>query len=76
MRKGQKKVYIELAVIRDRLQARMQYKNPDNAFKVLMICFEKAKKYPGWARNVRRRGFSTRAAKEFAEYVGYPIHES
>ena len=70
------KKYIALSVIRDRLQARMNYKNPDNALKVLMICFEKARKYPGWARNIRRRGFTYKNAKEFAEYVGYPIHET
>ena len=67
---------IKLSVLQERLQARMNYDEPRSAFKALLVGFEKAKKYPGWVRNVRRRGLSMRVAHEFAEYVGYPIDKS
>ena len=67
---------IELSDMQDRLQAIMNYDDPKSAFKALLVCFEKAKKYPGWVRNVRKRGLSMRVAHEFAEYVGYPIDKA
>ena len=67
---------IELTDMMNRLQKRMNYDRPQAAFKALLYGFEKAKKYPGWVRNARRRGLTPSVAHEFAEYVGYPIDKS
>lgn len=66
---------IPLDSLRDNLQARMHYKNPDYALKVLLICFARKRKYfSGWAGSVKKKGWmSPYVARQFAEYCGYPI---
>ena len=71
-----KECIIKLTDMQDRLQAIKHYDDAQFAFKALLVCFEKAKKYPGWVRNARRRGLSPKVAHEFAEYVGYPIDKA
>ena len=64
---------IKVAEMQRRLQARMNYKNPERAMNILLLGFQKARKYIGWAMNARRNGMIPSVAHEFAEYVGYPI---
>ena len=70
-----KKVY--LADMRKRLQAIMNYDQADKAFEALLFGWNKHRGASGACLDsLKRRGcMSTRLAKEFADYVGYPIDE-
>ena len=67
-----------LADMLKRLQARMNYKKPKDAFNTLLICFGKKKRHKtGWAGVIKRKGWmSPYIAHEFANYVGYPIDQN
>ena len=67
-----------LCDMQQRLQARMHYDNPQNAFHTLLICFGHFKKHKtGWAGCIVRQGWmSLYIAREFAKYVGYPIDKN
>ena len=69
---------IYLSDMLQRLQARMNYKDPQYAFHTLLICFGHFKKHKtGWAGNIMRQGWmSPYMAHEFAKYVGYPIDQN
>ena len=69
---------IELFDMKARLQSHMHYEKPDEAFDALLLGFEKhTKRYSGFARDARKRGYLPRAtAHEFAEYCGYPIDQN
>ena len=68
---------IRLSDMQNRLQAIMHYDNPESAMKTLLYGFEKWSKRVGWARNTRFNGFmSPSVAREFANYVGLPIHKN
>ena len=69
---------IYLSDMLQRLQARMNYKDPQYAFHTLLICFGHFKKHKtGWAGNIMRQGWmSPYMAREFAKYVGYPIDQN
>ena len=71
--KEENRVYLDDMMAR--LQAQMNYKDPQSAFDTLLICFGKHKKHKtGWAGALRRKGWvSPYLAHEFAKYVGYPI---
>ena len=60
------------------LQKRMNYDNPQSAFEVLLIGFGHYKKHKtGWAGYIRRQGWmSPYMAREFANYIGYPIDKN
>ena len=66
---------IYLSDMQQRLQARMNYKDPQSAFRTLLLCFGKYKRHKtGWAGHIIRQGWTTPyIAREFAKYVGYPI---
>ena len=67
-----------LADMLKRLQARMNYEKPKDAFNTLLICFGKKKRHKtGWAGQIKRKGWmSPYIAHEFANYVGYPIDQN
>ncbi len=69
---------IYLSDMLQRLQARMNYKDPQYAFHTLLICFGHFKKHKtGWAGYLMRQGWmSPYMAREFAKYVGYPIDQN
>ena len=69
---------IYLSDMLQRLQARMNYKDPQYAFHTLLLCFGHFKKHKtGWAGNIMRQGWmSPYMAREFAKYVGYPIDQN
>ncbi|MBR4705874.1 MAG: hypothetical protein IKP02_09845 [Paludibacteraceae bacterium] len=69
---------IYLSDMLQRLQARMNYKDPQYAFHTLLICFGHFKKHKtGWAGYIMRQGWmSPYMAREFAKYVGYPIDQN
>ena len=69
---------IYLSDMLQRLQARMNYKDPQYAFHTLLICFGHFKKHKtGWAGYIMRQGWmSPYMAREFAKYVGYPIEQN
>ena len=69
---------IYLSDMLQRLQARMNYKDPQYAFHTLLICFGHSKKHKtGWAGYLMRQGWmSPYMAREFAKYVGYPIDQN
>ena len=64
---------IELTYVRDRLQARMNYRNPDIAFNVLLYGWCKKRHHnKNWLSNMKRRGWMTLdMARDFAHYCGY-----
>ena len=64
---------IELTVIRDRLQSRMNYRYPDCAFKTLLYSWCKKRGHTtNWLSDVKRRGWmSLEMARDFADYCGY-----
>ena len=66
---------VSLDLLRERLQARMQYEDPDEAFDALLFGFAHFKKYSyGWKHDVKVAGcMSAKLASDFAIYVGYPI---
>jgi len=74
--KEKNRVY--LSDMRKRLQARMNYDDPQNAFHTLLLGFAKFKQHKtGWAGNIMRQGWTTPyIAHEFAKYVGYPIDKN
>ena len=74
--KSENRIY--LSDMLQRLQTRMNYKDPQYAFNVLLICFGHFKKHKiGWASHIRRQGWTTPyIAREFAKYVGYPIDQN
>ena len=69
---------IYLADMQQRLQARMHYDHPKSAFHTLLLCFGRFKKHKtGWAGYLLRQGWTTPyIAREFANYVGYPIDKN
>ena len=69
---------IYLADMQQRLQARMHYDHPHDAFHTLLLCFGKYRKHKsGWAGSLLRQGWTTPyIAREFAKYVGYPIDKN
>ena len=69
---------IYLSDMLQRLQARMNYKDPQYAFHTLLLCFGHFKKHKtGWAGYLMRQGWmSPYMAREFAKYVGYPIDQN
>ena len=69
---------VYLADMQQRLQARMNYKDPKSAFNTMLLCFGHYKKHKtGWAGQIRRQGWmSPYVAREFAKYVGYPIDQN
>ena len=64
---------IPLDYVRDRLQARMNYRDPQMAFNVLLYGWAKKRKHTtNWLSDVKRRGWMTLAmARDFAHYCGY-----
>ena len=74
--KEQNRVY--LADMLQRLQARMNYRDPQYAFGTLLLCFGHYKKHKiGWSGVIRRQGWMSHyIAREFAKYVGYPIDQN
>ena len=66
---------VSLDLLRKRLQARMHYEDPDEAFDALLFGFSRFKKYSyGWRYDVKAAGYmSAKLASDFAIYVGYPI---
>ena len=64
---------IPLTLVRDRLQARMNYQYPDFAFDVLLYGWcKKRHHHRNWLVNVKRRGWlSLSMARDFAHYCGY-----
>ena len=64
---------IPLTVLRDRLHARMNYRNPDFAFEVLLYGWCKHRRHnKNWLSNVKHRGWMTLPmARDFASYCGY-----
>ena len=74
--KSENRIY--LSDMLQRLQARMNYKDPQYAFHTLLICFGHFKKHKtGWAGNIMRQGsMSPYMARDFAKYVGYPIDQN
>ena len=69
---------VYLADMQQRLQTRMNYKDPKSAFNTMLLCFGHYKKHKtGWAGQIRRQGWiSHYIAREFANYVGYPIDQN
>ena len=67
-----------LCDMQQRLQARMHYNDPQYAFYTLLLCFGHFKKHKtGWAGYIVRQGWmSPYLAREFANYVGYPIDKN
>ena len=74
--KKENKVMIK--TMQARLQARMHYKHPEQAFNILLICYAKHRGFSSnWAHDQRKTGRMSRAkARDFAEYVGYPIDQN
>lgn len=72
MKNGNK---ILLQTLRDRLQARLYYQDPDFAFEVLLYGWCKKRKHStNWLSDVKRRGWLTLpSARNFADYCGCPI---
>ena len=64
---------IELTLLRDRLQARMNYRYPDCAFQTLLYSWCKYSHHTtNWLSDVKRRGWmSLEMARDFADYCGY-----
>jgi hypothetical protein len=64
---------IDLSVVRDRLQARMNYPHPDFALEVLLYGWCKQRRHTkNWLSDVKRRGWLTLSmARDFASYCGY-----
>ena len=64
---------IELTVIRDRLQSRMNYRYPDCTFQTLLYSWCKKRRHTtNWLSDVKRRGWmSLEMARDFADYCGY-----
>ena len=64
---------IELTFIRDRLQARMNYRHPECAFETLLYSWCKKRGHTtNWLSDVKRRGWmSLEMARDFADYCGY-----
>ena len=71
--KPEKKIRLEK--LRERLQSRMHYRNPEFAFDVLLYGWCKKKNHStNWLSDVKRRGWmSLYTAREFADYCGYMI---
>ena len=69
--KNQKK--IKLADLRERLQSRLHYDDPEYAFGVLLYGWCKHRKHrTNWLSDVKRRGWiSLTMARDFATYCGY-----
>ena len=74
-KKYKEREVVRLADMQRRLQARMNYNNPDYAFNVLLIGFSHYCRHStGWVGDVRRKGsLAPYIARRFAQYVGYPI---
>ena len=72
MKKEQK---IQLSFLKERLQSRMSYRNPDFAFDVLLYGWCKHRKHrTNWLSDVKRRGWiSLTMACDFAAYCGYEL---
>lgn len=63
---------ISLAVLRERLQSRIHYDDPDFAFEVLLYGWCKHGNHStNWLSDVKRRGWlSQTMARDFAAYCG------
>ena len=72
MKKEQK---IQLSFLKEQLQSRMSYRNPDFAFGVLLYGWCKHRKHrTNWLSDVKRRGWLSLAmARDFAAYCGYEL---
>ena len=64
---------IELGELRERLQAKMNYREPEEGFNVLLYGWCKKRKHnKNWLSNVKQRGWlSLEMARDFAHYCGY-----
>ena len=72
------KKIVMLADMKTRLQARMNYDDPDSAFDSLLFGFGKFMKFSiSWKYNILQNGYMSMAlAHQFANYVGYPIDQN
>jgi len=72
MRQGEK---IELSVLLERLQNRLNYCHPEFAFDVLLYGWCKKRGHStNWLSDMKRRGWmSLSMARDFASYCGYMI---
>ena len=70
-----KETRISLPVLRDRLQSRLHYDDPDFALEVLLYGWSKHRGHrTNWLSDVKRRGWiSQTMAHDFAEYCGYEL---
>lgn len=66
---------IRLEELRERLQSRIHYQDPDFAFEVLLYGWCKKRHHrTNWLCDVKRRGWLTlSSARDFASYCGYMI---
>jgi len=66
---------VQLDVLRDRLQNRLNYRYPEWSFEVLLYGWCKKRKHStNWLCDVKRRGWLTLVcARDFADYCGYMI---
>ena len=72
MKKEQK---IQLSFLKERLQSRLHYDDPEYAFDVLLYGWCKHRKHrTNWLSDVKRRGWLSLAmARDFAAYCGYEL---
>ena len=66
---------IQLVELRERLQSRLHYEDPEWAFEVLLYGWSKKRGHStNWLCDVKRRGWMSIAlARDFAHYCGYMI---
>ncbi|MBR6830197.1 MAG: hypothetical protein IKM83_06255 [Paludibacteraceae bacterium] len=66
---------IQLVELRERLQSRLHYEDPEWAFEVLLYGWCKKRGHStNWLCDVKRRGWMSLAlARDFAHYCGYMI---
>ncbi|MBQ7540289.1 MAG: hypothetical protein IJT13_04115 [Bacteroidaceae bacterium] len=66
---------IQLVELRERLQSRLHYEDPEWAFEVLLYGWSKKRGHStNWLCDVKRRGWMSLAlARDFAHYCGYMI---
>ena len=66
---------IPLTTLRDRLQARMHYANPKDAFNVLLYGWAKKNRHGiQWLSAVKKRNWlSAYMVRDFENYCGYKI---
>ncbi|MBQ4394745.1 MAG: hypothetical protein II825_05545 [Paludibacteraceae bacterium] len=66
---------IRLTILRERLQSRLYYDDPDFAFEVLLYGWCKHRGHStNWLSDVKRRGWlSIAMARDFETYCGYQL---